>query len=50
MKSSKKGSNKANSKRKRIIDKNFLNGSIDYKNKDIETLGDEDKTFLNSSL
>ena len=50
MKCSKKGKNKDDSKRKRIIDKNFLNGSIDYKNKDIETLGDEDKTFLNSSF
>ena len=50
MKSSKKGNNKADSKRKRIIDKNFFNGSIDYKNKDIETLGDEDRTFLNNSF
>ena len=50
MKYSKKGKNKANSNRKRIIDKNFLNGSIDHKNKDIEPLGDESKTFLNSSF
>ena len=50
MKYSKKGKNKDNSNRKRIIDKNFLNGSIDHKNKDIEPLGDESKTFLNSSF
>ena len=50
MKYTKKGKNKANSNRKRIIDKNFLNGSIDHKNKDIEPLGDESKTFLNSSF
>ena len=50
MKYTKIGKNKANSNRKRIIDKNFLNGSIDHKNKDIEPLGDESKTFLNSSF
>ena len=50
MKYTKTGKTKADSNRKRILDKNFLNGSIDHKNKDIEPLGDESKTFLNSSF
>ena len=46
----KNGKNRMNSIKKRIIDNNYLNRSLDFKNKNIESFGDDDKAFLNGSF
>ena len=50
MKNEIKGKNKFNSYKKSKFDKNCLNGSLDYKYRNIETFTNEDKSLLNSSF